>query len=103
MQFIQSYEHIIQIIINAVDGQDKVVHMSAGLIIWLASAILLQSGLKAPWPLVPVFIAEAANETIDRISTGSWRWHDTIGDIAATIFWPLAICFAIRHFRGLRK
>jgi len=43
---------------------------------------------------------------MDRLYYGSWRWTDTLGDIANTLFWPLVICLGIRlrpllHRRGL--
>ena len=36
--------------------------------------------------------AEAGNEIMDRIYFGSWRWSDTLGDVANTLFWPAFIC-----------
>ena len=36
------------------------------------------------------------NEVMDRLHYGSWRWPDTLGDVANTLFWPLAICVGIR-------
>jgi hypothetical protein len=38
--------------------------------------------------LQAVIGAELVNEIIQRAVHGSWRWEDTLADVALTIFWP---------------
>lgn len=70
---------------------DKLLHVHAGIAIFLISAAVLGRPLSDPLPLLVVAVAEIANEIRDRVLNGSWRWRDTLGDIANTLFWPLCI------------
>jgi len=103
MHFITAYERAIDSFIRLTWGQDKPAHISAGLLIWLVSALVMRKGLRALVTLIPVFALETANEIVDRIAHGSWNWTDTIGDFVATILWPCGLCAALGLFRGLRK
>jgi hypothetical protein len=47
-------------------------------------------------------IFELGNEYIDRLAHGSWAWHDTIGDVIATLFWPFVLSFAMRLRPAIR-
>jgi len=70
---------------------DKLLHVHAGMAIFLMSAVVLGRPLSDPVPLLVVFVAEIANEVRDRILNGSWPWRDTLGDVASTLFWPACI------------
>ena len=96
MQYISLYEHGINWIVAHSGGHDKFAHMCAGLAVWLLSAMLLRRPTTSVTPLIVVIIAEAANEIIDRIAHGSWRWNDTRLDIVATLFWPFLITLVNR-------
>ena len=43
-----------------------------------------------------VAAGEAFNEIMDRLNYGSWRWDDTLVDVANTMFWPTVICLGVR-------
>jgi hypothetical protein len=103
MHFISLYEHTVDSLILLTWGQDKPIHISAGLLIWLVSALVMRKGLRDPATLVPVFALEIVNEIVDRIAHGSWHWPDTVGDFIATIMWPCVMCTALGLFKGLRK
>ncbi|WOK37135.1 hypothetical protein [Sphingomonas sp. C3-2] len=77
-------------------------HIHAGLLIYLASSVILRKPLRSPVPLLIVIAAEAANEYFDRLSTGSWRWDDTVHDILFTLLWP-AILFTLARLRKLKS
>ena len=47
-------------------------------------------------PLAVVIAGEGFNEIMDRLTYGSWRWADTLSDIANTLFWPSVICLGVR-------
>ena len=75
---------------------DTILHIHAGMAVLMFARIVTRRSLGSfiPWSLV--VIAEAFNEIMDRLNFGSWRWDDTLLDIANTLFWPTVICLGIR-------
>ncbi|MBW4329679.1 hypothetical protein KY084_02165 [Stakelama sp. CBK3Z-3] len=96
MTFPQRYEQAIIWIVSLCPAPDKFAHTYAGLLLWLIAALVMRKPLRSPWPLLVVFVLEGANEGMDRISHGSWQWHDTLRDMAATWFWPVVLTAALR-------
>lgn len=96
MSFIAFYEDVIDAIVGACPGADKFAHTYAGMAIWVAAALVGRWRLGALPPLLVVFAAEGANEVVDRFAHGSWTWPDTIGDMAATWFWPVMLTLLLR-------
>lgn len=102
MEFLQHYERLINWLVGLCPQPDKFAHTYAGLAIWLLAAMVMRRKLSSPWPVVVVAAFELGNEYIDRLTYGSWRWNDTLGDIAATLFWPLVIMLAMRWRPAIR-
>ena len=75
---------------------DKVLHMQIGLAIFLAASLLLRRPLRSWTPFLIVCGLEGANELMDRLFWGAWRWPDTVLDMATTIFWPLVIVLVLK-------
>ena len=75
---------------------DTVLHIHAGLAVLMLARVVTRRSLGSFVPLSFVVAAEAANEVMDRLHFGAWRWPDTLSDVAHTLFWPLAICLAVR-------
>lgn len=75
---------------------DTILHIHAGLAVLLLARLATGRSLGTLVPLSFVIAAEAANEILDRINFGSWRWADTLSDVGNTLFWPTVICLAIR-------
>lgn len=75
---------------------DAILHIHAGMAVLIASRLLTGRGLGTFIPLWFVVAAEAANEVLDRLHYGSWRWWDTGPDIANTLFWPLVLSLGVR-------
>lgn len=73
-----------------------ILHIYAGMAVFLLARVVIRRSLGTLIPLRVVVAAEAGNEIIDRIYFGSWRWSDTLGDVANTLFWPAVICLAAR-------
>jgi hypothetical protein len=71
---------------------DTLLHIHAGMAILMLARVVTRRSLATLVPLGVVLIAEAGNEIMDRIYFGSWRWSDTIGDVANTLLWPAIIC-----------
>ena len=81
---------------------DTLLHVHAGLAVLMLARIVTRRSLGSLVPLSCVVAAEAANEILDRLYYGSWRWSDTLVDVGNTLFWPLVICLAIRWRPMLR-
>lgn len=79
---------------------DTVLHIHAGLAVLMLARIVTRRSLGSVVPWSIVLAAELGNEVMDRIIYGSWRWSDTLNDIAHTMFWPTVICLGVR-FRPL--
>ena len=75
---------------------DTILHIHAGMAVLLVARLITGRSLGTLIPLSFVIAAELGNELLDRISFGSWRWADTLSDVANTLFWPTVICLAIR-------
>src|ERR1700712_4354323 len=75
---------------------DTILHIHAGMAVLLIARVLSGRSLGTFIPLSFVALAEGANEIMDRLEFGSWRWADTLSDIGNTLFWPTVICIAIR-------
>lgn len=101
MDVFHRYEQAIGWIVSLCPQPDKFAHTYAGLGIWLFSGLLLRKPLSSLITLTPVIALEIANECMDRVAHGSWEWHDTLRDMAATWFWPVVLCFCLRLFPTL--
>ncbi|OQW38599.1 MAG: hypothetical protein A4S12_12540 [Proteobacteria bacterium SG_bin5] len=75
---------------------DAILHIHAGLAVLMLARLVTGRSLGTFVPLSVVVAAEAFNEVMDRLSFGSWRWPDTLSDIANTLFWPTMICLGLR-------
>ena len=103
MDFFMHYEHAINWIVSLCPQPDKFAHTYAGLSIWILAALVTRRPLSALLPLVPVIGLELANEVMDRVAHGSWHWHDTVRDMAATWFWPIVLFVCLRLLPGLSE
>lgn len=75
---------------------DTILHIHAGMLLLILARVITRRSLGTFVPLAVVIAGEVANETLDRMFYGSWRWDDTLVDFANTVFWPAIICLGIR-------
>lgn len=75
---------------------DKMAHLTVGLLLWLIAAIVLRRPLGSWQPVLLVLLIELANETIEALYMPGWSMPDTLGDIASTLFFPVAIVTLVR-------
>jgi hypothetical protein len=101
MSPVGSYHQVIDGIIAASGMSDKMLHMHVGMALYLGAQVAFRTRRGSIDALLVVVIAEVANEIMDRLFFGSWRWSDTLGDIGATLFWPAA-CVAVSRYRRRR-
>ena len=98
MELVHTYEQGIGWIVGHCPQPDKFAHTYAGLVIWLLAMIVVRRP-RSMLPLGAVVLLELANECVDRLAHGSWMWSDTLGDIAATWFWPAILTAWLRWTR----
>jgi hypothetical protein len=91
-----AYHTVIDWIGDGTGLSDAILHIHAGMAIFLAVRLVTGRSLASWAPISLVALAEAANEVLDRLHYGSWRWADTSADILNTLFWPTVIFTALR-------
>ena len=75
---------------------DTILHIHAGMALLMLARLITRRSFGTFIPLTVVAAGEAFNEIMDRLNYGSWRWDDTLLDIANTMFWPTVICLGVR-------
>ncbi|HEX8447928.1 MAG TPA: hypothetical protein VF649_15110 [Sphingomonas sp.] len=90
------YARLIIAIGDGTGMADSLLHVHAGLAVLFLARVVSRRGLSTPGPLLAVLVAEIANEGLDRLHYGSWRWSDTIGDFVNTLFWPTMLYLGLR-------
>ena len=98
MDPVSSY-HALTAAVVGLTGSDKLAHVHAGLAIYLGMQAVARDRGAATQALGIVFLLAVANEIMDRLFCGSSRWADTLGDVAATMFWPGAFWWLARYRR----
>ena len=81
-------------------ASDTLLHVHAGMAVLFLARIVTRRSLATPVPFLVVLVAELANEVLDRLSYGSWRWEDTLLDIVNTLFWPFVLMVGLRWRRA---
>lgn len=87
----QYYEELIRWIGDGTGASDALLHVHAGMAVLLVARLITGRSLATPVPFAFVCLAEFANEVLDRLNHGSWRWADTSLDVINTLFWPLIL------------
>jgi hypothetical protein len=90
------YTGIIRWIGDGTGATDSLLHVHAGMAVLLIARVLTRRSLATPVPFLAVCVAEAANEIMDRLSYGAWRWDDTMWDVLNTLFWPFVLMVGLR-------
>lgn len=90
------YAALIQWIGDGTGLSDTILHIHAGMAVLLVARVATRRSLGTLVPWSVVALAELANEVLDRLHYGSWRWADTLPDIVNTMLWPSVICLAVR-------
>jgi hypothetical protein len=76
-------------------ASDKLLHMNAGLILWLGTVMLRGRTWGDRRNLLPVIILETLNEVADYLFPTKWTLSGTLGDLFWTFFWPFLLVFLI--------
>lgn len=90
------YHRFIEWIGDGTGLPDTILHIHAGMAVLMVARLVTRRSFGSFVPFAAVVLAEGANEVLDRINFGSWRWDDTLSDIGNTLFWPLVISLGVR-------
>lgn len=99
MDPIAAYHHMIDAILATTGMTDKEAHFNAGLAIYVGVQYLRRTRRASLDALMTVIACEGLNELLDFLFFGQPRWGDTLGDIAATLAWPVILFAVSRHRR----
>lgn len=104
MNVAAAYNHFINWIANATGASDGLLHLHAGMAVFLAARLITGRTLASTIPFLVVCCAELLNEFMDRIHNGAWLWNDTAFDVVNTLIWPfiLTTYARINRSRGSR-
>lgn len=102
MSLVHSYHEMAEGIVSKF-GVDKFVHVNAGLLIWCVSAFVTDRSIKDVRNLKIVGFAALANEVMDYLDGTGWTLSDTLGDVAATLFWPVALTLMLNFGYSLKR
>ena len=94
------YHDIIVWIGDGTGASDTLLHVHAGMAVLFLARIVTRRSLATPIPFLVVVVAELANEVLDRLAFGAWRWEDTLLDIVNTLFWPFVLMVGLRWRRA---
>ena len=78
-------------------------HVHAGILVQLLSALLLRRSLRSPWPWLVVLVATIANEIYD-LRFETWpepdrprQWAEGAKDVVNTMLVPTLLLLLARH------
>lgn len=101
MDLITSYHDLTEVAKAVTGASPNMLHVHVGMAIYLGGQVLLGSR-RASWlALFLVVEIELFNEVMNYFFYGSWRWDDTLSDIALTLMWP-AMCVLVGTYRRRR-
>jgi len=105
MNVLQRYQAFIDWTNVSTGLPDSVLHIHAGLAVLVAARVVTGRSLGSFVPFAAVVLVEGANETMDRLIWGSWRWPETRADLAYTLAWPLllSVVALVRPARRWRR
>lgn len=101
MDIITSYYELTLAIETMTGMPNDMLHVHAGMLIYLLSQFMLGSRRGSWMALSIVLEAEVFNEMMNYFYHGSWRWADTSKDVVLTLFWP-TMCVIVSKYRRWR-
>ena len=101
MQLAATYKNLIDAIV-VWSGSGALMHVHAGLAIYLLTQVVVRHRRSWIIGLNLVFACELANEVVEWFAPVTyWTLHDTLIDVLFTMMWPVAIA-AVTQYRRRR-
>ena len=101
MDLVILYKELIDGIVAAADAPRSLLHVHAGMVIYLGCQLLLGTRRGSLAAVVLTVQLAIGHEVMNRLFHGSWRWADTSHDLMLTMFWP-GMCYAVSRLRRRR-
>jgi hypothetical protein len=101
MEIASAYAQLTQEIVNVTGMTRPMLHMHAGMAIYLLGQLVLGTRRGSFLAILLVLQAELLNELLNKLHNGTWRWPDTREDIVLTLFWPV-MCYMVSRYRRAR-
>lgn len=102
MDLVSDYAQLTQSIVHFTGLSRPMLHIHAGMAIYLGVQVIFATRGETALGVYAVVAIELINEVMNRLYYESWRWSDTLADIALTLFWPVA-CYGIARIRRQRR
>ena len=80
-------------------ASQELLHVHAGLLIFVMAALVLRKKFRSPVPLALVAAFAVLNELLDWINGPSPDPFEPYWDVANTVFWPLVLFVLARRWR----
>ena len=100
MNFPALYEQLTHWIGDGTGASDALLHVHAGMAVLFLARVVTGRSLATWVPFSAVCAAEFANEVLDRLYYGAWRFPDTLYDVINTLFWPFVLMIGLRMRRA---
>jgi hypothetical protein len=97
--FIKAYGAAKAWLIDYTGAAEDLLHVHAGLLIFVVSALVLKKKMRSPIPLALVAVFAALNEVIDNLAGGAQEPFEPYVDFANTVFWPTVLFLVARRWR----
>lgn len=78
---------------------EDLLHVHAGLLIFVLAALVLRRKMRSPIPLALVAFFAVLNEAFDLLAGGTHQALEPYVDIANTMFWPTVLFLLARRWR----
>lgn len=101
MDIVSGYAQLTQEIVNVTGMSRQMLHMHAGMALYLLGQILLGTRRGSFLAIMLVLQVELFNELMNKLHNGTWNWPDTREDIFLTLFWPV-MCYGVSRYRRAR-
>lgn len=80
-------------------AQEDLLHVHAGLLIFVVAALVLRRKMRSPAPLIVVVVFAAVNELLDQFGGEPASAIEPYVDFANTVFWPAVLFVLARRWR----
>lgn len=87
---------------TATGAPESLLHVHAGLAIFVLAALLLRKRMRSPLPFALVILFALANEVVDGLQHRSSTGLEPLVDIVNTIWWPAVLFVLARRWPDRR-
>ena len=85
---ISAYSEAKSALVSATGSSENLLHVHAGLAVYVLAVLVLRWGLRSPLPLAMVAALSVGNELLDWLSARPQSPIEPLTDIVFTLFWP---------------